>query len=395
MGLALLRKATRLMRAGAPAFIDGAAPVNVPVERTSTVRFESASSHAALHKRRNAGEAVSTYGRHGTQTHRALEAAIGELEGARDVLLAPSGLSAISLVFIGLLSPGDHVLVHDGVYGPVRERIDPLLTRLGVAFSYFSAADGLPHKLLQANTRLIYAESPSSFLYEIIDLPALADFAHEQGVLLAADNTWGAGLLYQPLALGADVSIQAVTKYLGGHSDLMQGVVSTTDATIGQRLREAHDALGLSVSADDAYLALRGIRTLPVRLAQHARGAFAVASYLQRVRQVTRVFHPALATDPGHALWSRDFHGANGLVSFALRDADTSQAAAFIDALQLFGIGASWGGYESLALIAPPRRLRSHSYWQGQEAVVRLHIGLEDADDLILDLAQAFRSVLS
>jgi cystathionine beta-lyase len=152
-----LRKSTRLMRAGAPPFSDGSAPVNVPVERTSTVRFESTSSHAALHKRREAGEAVGTYGRHGTQTHRALEAAIGELEGARDVLLAPSGLSAISLVFIGLLSPGDHVLVHDGVYGPVRERIEPLLTRLGVIFSYFSAAEGLPHKQLQANTRLIYA----------------------------------------------------------------------------------------------------------------------------------------------------------------------------------------------------------------------------------------------
>src|SRR5471030_2534238 len=195
MGLALLRKATRLMRAGAPAFIDGAAPVNVPVERTSTVRFESASSHAALHKRRNAGEAVSTYGRHGTQTHRALEAAIGELEGARDVLLAPSGLSAISLVFIGLLSPGDHVLVHDGVYGPVRERIEPLLTRLGVEFSYFSPSLGDAESLVRPTTRLIYAESPSSFLYEVLDLPQLSDFAHEQGVLLAADNTWGAGLL--------------------------------------------------------------------------------------------------------------------------------------------------------------------------------------------------------
>ena len=389
----VLHKTTLLMHAGAPAFVDGSAPVNVPVERTSTVRFENTSSRASLQKRREAGEPVSTYGRDGTQTHRALEAAIGELEGAHDVLLAPSGLSAISLVFIGFLSPGDHVLVHDGVYGPVRERVEPLLTRLGVTFSYFSAADGLPHSHIQPNTKLIYAESPSSYLYEILDLPALASFAHEHGVLLAADNTWGAGLLYQPLALGADISIQAVTKYLGGHSDLMQGAVSTLDVELGQRLRETLHALGLSVSADDAYLALRGIRTLPVRLAQHARGAFAVASYLQRVRAVTRTFHPALATDPGHALWSRDFHGANGLVSFALRDADAAQAAAFIDALKLFGIGASWGGYESLALVAPPQRLRGQRYWPGTDAVIRLHVGLEDADDLILDLAQAFRSV--
>jgi cystathionine beta-lyase len=395
MSTPVLHKTTRLMHAGAPAFADGSAPVNVPVERTSTVRFENTSSRASLQKRREAGETVSTYGRDGRQTHRALEAAIGELEGARDVLLAPSGLSAISLVFISVLSPGDHVLVHDGVYGPVRERVEPLLTRLGVAFTYFSAADGLPRKHIQRNTKLIYAESPSSFLYEILDLPALADLAHEHGALLAADNTWGAGLLYQPLALGADISIQAVTKYLGGHSDLMQGAVSTIDEELGLRLRETHHALGLSVSADDAYLALRGIRTLPVRLAQHARGAFAVATYLQRVRAVTRVFHPALATDPAHALWSRDFHGANGLVSFALRDADAARGAAFIDALKVFGIGASWGGYESLALVAPPQRLSGQRYWPGTEALIRLHVGLEDADDLILDLAQAFRSIAS
>jgi cystathionine beta-lyase len=389
------RLLTRVLHAGSPPFADGVAPVNVPVVRTSTVRFEDNTARESLQHRREAGEQVGTYGRHGMATHRALEAAIGELEGASHVVLAPSGLSAVSLVFVALLSPGDHVLVQDSVYGPVRERVEPLLTRLGVSFSYFSASDGVPEALVREQTRLVYVESPSSFLYEVVDLPALSAFAHEHGLLVAADNTWGAGLLYQPLALGADIAIQATTKYLGGHSDLMQGAVSTSNPALARTLRDTHEALGLSVGADDAYLALRGIRTLAVRLAQHGRNALEVAGYLQTERQaVERVFHPALPDDPGHALWRRDFKGSNGLVSFALRKASREQANAFVDALRLFGIGASWGGYESLALIAPQSRLREHSYWRGTEPVVRLHVGLEAPADLIRDLGQAFRRAL-
>jgi cystathionine beta-lyase len=385
---------TRVLHAGAPAFDGGAAPVNAPLVRTSTVRFRDDAARAELHHRREAGEAVATYGRHGTATHRALEAALGELEGAEHVLLAPSGLAAISLTFIALLSPGDHVLVQDSVYGPVRERIEPLLTRLGVSFTYFSASAGLPTRDVRAQTRLIYAESPSSFLYEVIDLPALAAFARQHGVLLAADNTWGAGVLYRPLDLGADISIQAITKYVGGHSDLMQGAVAVKDRDVARRLRDTHEALGLSVGADDAWLALRGVRTLAVRLAQHQRHALEVAHYLADATDVVaRVFYPALPDDPGHALWRRDFHGANGLVSFALRDASHADAVAFVDALRLFAIGASLGGYESLALIAPAARLASHSCWRGGAPVVRLHVGLEDPRDLIDDLAQAFRRI--
>ncbi|AQH02768.1 cystathionine beta-lyase [Burkholderia sp. KK1] len=385
---------TRVLRAGAPAFDDGAAPVNVPLVRTSTVRFENDAARAGLHHRREAGEAVATYGRHGTATHRALEAALGELEGAEHVLLAPSGLAAISLTFIALLSPGDHVLVQDSVYGPVRERIEPLLARLGVSFSYFSAGAGLPANDVRPNTRLIYAESPSSFLYEVVDLPALAAFARQHDALLAADNTWGAGVLYRPIELGADISIQAITKYAGGHSDLMQGAVAVKDRDVARRLRDTHEALGLSVGADDAWLALRGVRTLAVRLAQHERHALDVARYLAEATGVVeRVFYPALPGDPGHALWQRDFHGANGLVSFALHDATLADAVAFVDALRLFGIGASWGGYESLALIAPASRLETHSAWRGGAPVVRLHVGLEDPRDLIDDLAQAFRRI--
>ncbi|MFM0520351.1 MULTISPECIES: cystathionine beta-lyase [Caballeronia] len=388
------RTYTRLLHAGAPPFVDGVAPVNVPLVRASTLRFERDATRAELHHRREAGEPVATYGRHGSATHRALEAALGELEVAQHLLLAPSGLAAISLTFIALLSPGDHVLVQDSVYGPVRERVEPLLSRLGVSFSYISAGAGLPADKVRPNTRLIYVESPSSFLYEVIDLPALAAFARAHGALLAADNTWGAGLLYRPLELGADISIQAITKYVGGHSDLMQGAVAVRNNAIARRLAETHDSLGLFVSPDDAWLALRGLRTLAVRLAQHQRHALEVAHYLADARDVVeRVFYPALPGDPGHTLWKRDFHGANGLVSFSLRGARQTDAVAFVDALRLFGIGASWGGFESLALIAPASRLAVHSYAHGDAPVVRLHIGLEDPRDLIEDLAQAFRRI--
>jgi cysteine-S-conjugate beta-lyase len=385
--------ATRIVHAGSPAFDDGSAPVNPPVVRTSTVRFASSADHARLYRRRDSGEAVATYGRHGGATHRALEAAISELEGATHTLLAPSGLAAVALTFVALLSPGDHVLVQDSVYGPVRERIEPLLTRLGVRFDYFAASDGPPVAAVRDETRLVYMESPGTFLYEIADLPAFAAFAHERGLLLAADNTWSAGWLHRPLALGANVSIQATTKYVGGHSDLMQGTVSVTDDALARRLRDTQEALGLAVGADDAYLALRGVRTLGVRLAQHARHALEVARYLQGEQAVERVFHPALPEDPGHALWRRDFSGANGLVSFSLRSPNVHDAHAFVDALRLFSLGASWGGYESLALVAPPSRLAHHSYRQGSTPVIRLHVGLEDPADLIDDLRQAFRRV--
>ncbi|MDR5740037.1 cystathionine beta-lyase [Caballeronia sp. LZ016] len=383
---------TRLLHAGLGAFDDsGAAPVNVPVVRTSTVRFGSGADYERLHRLRHDGENVATYGRHGTATHRALEAAIGELEGADHTLLAPSGMAAITLAFLSLLSPGDHALIQDSVYGPVRERLEPLLARLGVDVTYFAAKDGVPAHALRPATRLVYVESPGSFLYEIADLPALGAFAEQHGLILAADNTWSAGWLHQPLAHGAHVSVQASTKYIGGHSDLMQGAISTNDPGLALRFRDTHEALGLAVGADDAYLALRGIRTLGVRLARHAQNALEVARFLQQERAVARVFHPALPDDPGHALWRRDFSGANGLVSFAFADGDIARAGRFIDSLQLFSLGASWGGYESLALLAPPSRLRPHSYFSGDAPVVRLHVGLEDAADLIDDLRRAFR----
>jgi len=382
--------ATRLLHAGVPALRDGAGPVNVPVVRTSTVRFENTAAHADYHHRRAAGERVASYGRHGLDTHRALEDAVTELEGGHRAFLAPSGLAAITLVLLALLSPGDHALVADSVYSPVRRVDQALLQRLGVTLEYFSPGQDDLAALIRPNTRLLYLESPSSLLYEVLDLPKLAGIARARGVTVVADNTWSGGWFYKPLALGAHISVQAATKYIAGHSDVMQGVVVVDSPALAAKIATTHEALGLAIGADDAYLALRGLRTLPVRLAQHQRHATQVAQYLQQHSQVARVFYPALPEDPGHALWQRDFSGASGLVSFAFREAGEAAANSFVDALAYFGIGASWGGYESLALVAQPERLREHSHWTGQSPVVRLHVGLEDPQDLIADLAQAF-----
>lgn len=386
---------TRLVHAGSPALTQGAGPVNVPVVRTSTVRFADTATQAALNQQRAAGDRVATYGRHGLDTHQALEEAVALLEGGYRTVLAPSGLAAITLVLLATLAPGDHALVADSVYSPVRKVDKSLLARYGIEVEYFSPGQDALEPLIRPSTRLLYLESPSSLLFEVLDLPALAATARRHGLWVAADNTWSGGLYYQPLALGAHISIQAATKYLAGHSDVMMGVVTVDSAELAQRIGATYDALGLSVGADDAYLTLRGLRTLDVRLARHQVNALAVAQYLATHPGVSRVFHPALPEDPGHALWRRDFSGASGLVSFAFDHPDPTAASRFIDALQYFSIGASWGGYESLALEAAPQRLAEHSLWKrvpGQQSVVRLHIGLENPQDLIGDLERAFSS---
>lgn len=383
---------TRLLHAGAPPFSDKTAPVNPPVVRTSTVRFESTAAYEEIYRRRAKGEALPTYGRQGLDTHRALEEAIALLEGGSHALLTPSGLSAISLTFLALLSPGDHVLVADNVYAPVRRLHRDLLQRMGIAFTYFSGSKDDLEALITPNTKMIYAESPGSLLYEILDMPRISAIAKRHGLIVATDNTWGSGYFYRPLALGADVSIIASTKYISGHSDVMQGAVVVNDAALAKKIDGTHESIGLSVSADDAYLALRGVRTMPVRLAQHQRNAMQVAEFLEAHPLVRKVFHPALPSDAGHAIWKRDFSGANGLVSFEFSRPGVGAARAFVDALQFFSLGASWGGYESLVQIIEPARLKEQSYWTGANAAVRLHVGLESAQDLIDDLAQAFKA---
>ncbi|MBP1313478.1 cystathionine beta-lyase [Herbaspirillum huttiense F1] len=383
---------TALIHAGTPRLTEGTGPVNVPVVRTSTLRYANMAEYDGIHERRAAGENVAAYGRHGLDTHRALESAIATLEDGQHCLLAPSGLAAITLTLLALLSPGDHALVQDSVYSPLRRVDQSLLKRLGIRLSYFSPGKDDLDALIEPQTRLLYLEAPSSLLYEIPDLPALAARARDRGVLVATDNTWASGYLYRPLALGADVSILAATKYISGHSDVMQGAVVVKDDGLAQQLRETSDSLGLAVSPDDAYLSLRGIRTLPVRMQQHQANALQVAQFLHSHPQVARVFYPALPSDPGHALWRRDFSGANGLLSFAFAQGDVQHARRFIDALELFAIGASWGGYESLVQLAAPARLAEHSYYQGNTPVVRLHIGLENPHDLIDDLSRAFQA---
>ncbi|NYT24569.1 PLP-dependent transferase [Alcaligenaceae bacterium] len=367
----------------------GAAPVALPSMRTSTVRFRDLDALDAAHAARSKGERRATYGRAGMDTHAALEDVFCRLEGGDRAFLASSGLGAITLAMMALLDAGDHVLIADCAYGPVRTLDATVLRRFGVESTYCRGTVQEFESRRRPETRMLYVESPGSLLFEMLDLPALAEYARAQGLLLVVDNTWGSGYIYRPLALGADVSVVAGTKYVGGHSDLMLGAVVVRDAGLAKRLGENHYALGLSVSADDAWLALRGARTLPIRMKECARNALAVCEFLASRAEVARIYHPAWPADPGHALWKRDCTGSNGMLSVALKF-DAAAARRFVNALRLFGIGYSWGGFESLVQLVDPSALRVHGYWPDDgHAVARLHIGLESPDDLIADLSQA------
>jgi len=382
---------SQLQHLGAAAFdpVTGSAPVAMPSMRTSTVRFTDMQALDRAQQAKARGERVATYGRVGLATHEALEAVFCQLEGAQRAFLAPSGMAAITLAFLALLDSGEHVLVADCAYDPVRTLDKIVLARMGIAVSYARAQPRALQTRLQPNTRVLYVESPGSSLFEMLDMPALAAFAREHGLILVTDNTWGSGYLYQPLALGADVSVVAGTKYVGGHSDLMLGAVMANDAALIKKLNDTHYAMGMAISADDAWLALRGVRTMPIRMRQHAANALEVCRFLETRAEVAQIFHPAWPGDAGHALWQRDCTGSNGMLTMALTFTQ-AQARRFIDSLRLFAIGASWGGYESLVRLVEPAALARHAYWQGGEhSVVRLHVGLESAQDLIADLAQA------
>jgi cystathionine beta-lyase len=357
--------------------------------RASTVLFEDTVQQRDVRARRDT-ERLFTYGARGTPTTFALEDAVSELEGAYRTRLFPSGLAAIGFTLLAYLKPGDHVLMSDGVYEPARALAKSFLEPYGIRTTFF-AADG--HDLEQrweTGTRLVYAECPGSLVYEMCDLPAVASFAHARGALLAADNTWGCGVLYRPLALGADISVTAATKYLSGHSDVMMGTVSTTQ-DVWLPLQQRCEAFGMTASPDDAWLVLRGMRSLAPRLRMHEQHALQVAQWLAARDEVRTVFCPALPTDPGHALWKRDCTGTNGLLSFEFQPGTSAQSVdRFIDGLSLFGLGASWGGYESLVTAAHMQRARSVTDWSARGPVVRLHIGLEDPADLISDLGRAF-----
>ncbi|MEG0053337.1 MAG: cystathionine beta-lyase [Comamonas sp.] len=380
---------TRLSHMGtSPAYVGGSA-VNPPIVRASTVVFESSAQQREMRARRGQ-ERIFSYGARGTPTSFALEDAVSELEGAYRTRLLPTGLAAAGMVLLSYLKPGDHVLITDSAYQPVRHLVQQFLQPYGIEYSFFAADGNDAQTKMRPNTRMLYAECPGSLVYEMCDLPALAAMAHAHGALVAVDNTWGSGVQYRPLALGADISIMAATKYLSGHSDVMMGTVATTQAA-WEPLANHCDAFGMTVSPDDAWLVLRGLRTLSARLRMHEEHALAVIHWLEQQPAVQTVFCPALPSHQGHALWQRDCAGTNGLLSFELPPGTpTSVVDSFIDGLKLFGLGASWGGYESLVTSAQMTQARSVTDWSQRGPVVRLHIGLEDPRDLIADLEQAF-----
>jgi cystathionine beta-lyase len=373
---------TRLAHAGrAPSRHHGF--VNTPIYRGSTVLFPTLASLEA-------NEQDFTYGRLGTPTVKALEEAIAELEGGTRTLLTPSGLSAIAATLLAFVSAGDEVLVSDSVYRPTRRFCDHVLKRLGVKAIYYDPLIGAGiKKLLGPKTKLVFAESPGSQTFEVQDIPAIAKAAHEAGAVVVVDNTWATPLYFKPFDHGVDVSIQAATKYIVGHADAMLGAI-TASKKAAPIVEKAHDELGLCPGPEDVYLGLRGLRSLSVRLARHQQSGFELARWLDGRPEVARVLHPALPSDPGHVLWRRDFTGASGLFAIILRPASHAALAAMLNGLNLFGIGYSWGGFESLILPFDPSDYRTATKWQAEGPALRLHAGLEDVEDLKADLEAGF-----
>lgn len=376
------RDATRLVEGGRRKEWRGRL-VNPPVERASTILFDSV---AELKKGKSRlGE--YRYGLQGTATHWALSDALTQLEpGAAGTALFSSGLAAITTALLAVLAPGDELLVTDSVYGPTRKFCDTLLKRYGVTTRYYDPTVGVGiAELMGPKTRAILLESPGTLTMEVQDVPGICGVARERGIITLIDNTWATPLLFPALSAGVDISILALTKYVAGHADVLLGSVTATPKHF-DRLQTISWDLGHAVSPDDAFLASRGLRTMAVRLKQHEADALKVAHWLGEQPRVGRILHPALPSCPGHEFWQRDFTGSSGLFTFELIGDDAARSR-FIDSLKLFGIGYSWGGYESLVLPADPLRTVSQP---PAKNLVRLHIGLEDPDDLIADLADAF-----
>ena len=376
------KPATRLVEAGRrPEWTQGL--VNPAVWRASTILFDSVADMKAANPPR---QGLLHYGRNGTPTSWALCEALTEMEpGAAMTRLYPSGAAAAAGALLAVLEAGDELLMVDTAYGPTRALCDTLLKRFGIATIYYDPLiGGGIEALIGDRTRAIFMESPGTHTFEVQDVPAICAVAKEKGLVTLIDNTWATPFFFKAMAAGVDLSILACTKYIGGHADLMLGSVTATDA-VAERLERTRRVLGQTAGPDDIWLALRGLRTLDVRLARHQENGLKVAAWLEQQPQVARVLHPALPDCPGHEYWARDFSGATGLFSFVLRHADEAARARLIDGLELFGIGYSWGGFESLALPADPVRTATRAQYEGP--LVRLHIGLEDADDLIADLA--------
>ena len=363
--------------------------VNPPVYHASTILHETA---AAL-KEATFGPRVygkTYYGRYGTPTTFPLQDSIAELEQGHRCYLFGSGKAAIVAALLAFVKSGDHVLMTDSAYGPTRGLANGLLKRMGVETAFYDPCIGAGiADLMQGNTSVVVGESPGSITFEVQDFPALAAAAHERGAVLIVDNTWASPLFCQPLALGADVSIQACTKYIVGHSDAMLGSVTTTEAQV-EPVRRIFEELGAAPGPDDCYLGLRGLRTLSVRLHRHQETGLALARWFQARPEVRQVLHPALEDAAGHTLWKRDFSGASSLFGVVLEPVPEPAVDAFLDSLALFGLGYSWGGYESLALPTYPWKLRDATRWDPAYPLLRIYAGLEDPDDLIADLDRGF-----
>ena len=357
--------------------------VNPAVQRGSTVLMADAD---ALYD-----HSLLTYGRAGLPIHQALMDALSDLEGAVGTRLYPSGLAAITGALLAVLKAGDGVLTADCAYAPTRRFCDTVLKRLGIETVYYPPKASAEEILALAtpSTRLILIESPGSLTFELQDVAGIARLARARGLLTLMDNTWGAGLIFKPLAHGVDISIQALTKYVGGHSDVFMGSASASDPAILQRLDDGVWQMGWATSPDDAYQMLRGLRTLSVRMERHAQSTLEIARWLQDRPQVSEVLCPALPGARGHELWKRDYTGLCGLFSLILQPGPTAAVDAFINSLSLFGLGFSWGGYESLAIPCDPQLIRTAADPGLQGPLIRLHIGLEDVADLKADLAKA------
>ncbi|HMO30036.1 cystathionine beta-lyase [Enterovirga sp.] len=373
---------TRLVHAGRDPF-DQYGFVNTPIYRGSTVLYPNTDDF--LHRR-----APFTYGTHGTPTIRSLERAWSDLAGAETTVLTPSGLAAVTIALMSAVKAGDHILVTDSVYRPTRIFCDGMLKRFGVETTYYDPLVGAGiADLMRPSTSVVFTEAPGSQTFEMQDIPAIAEAAHARGACVMMDNTWATPLFFPPHARGVDICIEAGTKYLSGGSDLLLGLTSA-NADWAKRLRATFDAFAMCAGPEDVFLGLRGLRTMALRLREHEKQGLDMARWLAGRPEVSRVLHPALETDPGHAVWKRDFTGASGLFTVILKHASPAALAAMLDGLELFGMGASWGGFESLVLPFDPVSYRTATRWEAEGPALRFHIGLEDLEDLKRDLDAGF-----
>lgn len=362
--------------------------VNLPIYKASTILFPTYDAFMAAD---NGTWPTPIYGRYGTPSTMALEEALAQVDGAEKAIVTSSGLAAIVVVLLAYLRAGDHVLITDSVYGSTRRFCEMELKRLGVTVEYYDPLVGADiGRLMKENTKMVFVESPGSLTFEVQDIPAISKVAHEKGAIVVADSTWGASLYFRAFEKGIDINIQSATKYISGHSDLVMGVI-TCSGEHYKRLSQTYKNLGMTPSGDNCFLALRGLRSLAVRLSRHYESAMKVATWLKDQPEVLEVIYPALPGSRGHDLWKRDFLGACSLFAIRLKTTNPRAVAAMLDSMEIFGMGYSWGGYESLITPIQLDKSRTATAWKDDGTLIRLHIGLEHVDDIIADLAAGLK----